>query len=136
MQLAILLVLILIAVILAPWLLWVVFAGAFAYGTALVATAAVALVFFLIFAFKDKLKSFQSRSRVDAQIRAANEIIRQKDAEREASIAMKHARQDELETKSEAYTGRRRVCAHCQVEIMAGSLYCPSCGKQPKPLAT
>ncbi|MCK9740017.1 hypothetical protein LT697_00465 [Pseudomonas syringae pv. syringae] len=84
MQLAILLVLILIAVILAPWLFGVIVAAIALYGiwiAVVVVLVAAALIGSAIYA---SLKNFRSKSRLQAQIAEGNRIIAEKERARQA----------------------------------------------------
>ncbi|WP_434681368.1 hypothetical protein J3P77_09675 [Pseudomonas sp. R1-18] len=138
MQLVIVILLVLILLVLAPWMLFVFLAGALAYGTVVAAAGAIALavglIFVVVLLFKEKISAFRSKSSIDAQIRSGNEIYRAKEAARQAEQAQKPASTPAQELQPEPYRGRLRPCSYCQVEIAVGSLYCPSCGKQTKPL--
>lgn len=140
MQLVIVILLVLILLVLAPWMFFVLLAGAFAYGTVVAVAGALSLAVGLLvviaFLFKEKFGAFRSKSNIDAQIREGNKLYREKEAARQAELAKKADVGPVSETMPAQYAGRMRPCPHCQVEIAVGSLYCPSCGKQTKPIAT
>lgn len=77
MQKAILCVLILIAVILAPWLLVPMIAFVIAYGVWLALAAAVLVLFLLVLALKDKLFA-PSRGSIDRMAQESNDRYREK----------------------------------------------------------
>jgi membrane protein implicated in regulation of membrane protease activity len=82
MQLAILLVLILIAVLIAPWLIGVIVAAAALYGVWLILVAALVVVALVAAAAYGAFKGFRSKSRVEAQIAEGNRIIREKERQK------------------------------------------------------
>ncbi len=84
MQLAILLILILIAVILAPWLFGVIVAAVALYGIWVAAVAALVVLAILGATLYGSLKTFRSKSRIDAQIAESNRIIAEKERARQA----------------------------------------------------
>lgn len=84
MQLAILLVLILIAVILAPWLFGVIVAAVALYGIWVAAVAVLIAAALLVSALYASLKKFRSKSRLEAQIAEGNRIIAEKERARQA----------------------------------------------------
>lgn len=84
MQLAILLVLILIAVILAPWLFGVIVAAIALYGIWIAVVAALVAAVLIGSALYASLKNFRSKSRIQAQIAEGNRIIAEKERARQA----------------------------------------------------
>jgi membrane protein implicated in regulation of membrane protease activity len=134
MQLAILLVLILIAVILAPWLLTVIAALIAAYGLWLIIAAALSLtlvvVVLLVYSFKNVF--FPKRdvsSRIEQQIAEVNIQNRAKEAAKRALNKQETMiRQAELERVSKK---RMVACKKCEASIERHSMYCPKCGKIP-----
>ncbi|OSN39566.1 hypothetical protein [Pseudomonas syringae] len=84
MQLAILLVLILIAVILAPWLFGVIVAAIALYGIWIAVVAALVAAALIGSAIYASLKNFRSKSRLQAQIAEGNRIIAEKERARQA----------------------------------------------------
>lgn len=84
MQLAILLVLILIAVILAPWLFGLIIAAIALYGIWIAVVAALVSAALIGSAIYASLKNFRSKSRLQAQIAEGNRIIAEKERARQA----------------------------------------------------
>ncbi|WP_440064390.1 hypothetical protein ACTAB2_02070 [Pseudomonas syringae] len=84
MQLAILLVLILIAVILAPWLFGLIVAAIALYGIWIAVVAALVAAALIGSAIYASLKNFRSKSRLQAQIAEGNRIIAEKERARQA----------------------------------------------------
>ncbi|WP_141250198.1 hypothetical protein [Pseudomonas syringae] len=84
MQLAILLVLILIAVILAPWLFGVIVAAIALYGIWIAVFAVLVAAALIGSAIYASLKTFRSKSRLQAQIAEGNRIIAEKERARQA----------------------------------------------------
>lgn len=134
MQRAILVVLILIAVILAPWLLGVIAALIVAYGFWLVVTAsltfAVTVLFLLIYALN---KGFFSRktgpSMIDQQIVEVNKQHRANEA---AKRAISNNRESLIDKQAElAVKKKMGTCKSCEASIEKYSMYCPKCGKSP-----
>ncbi|ALU60875.1 hypothetical protein ACA40_13760 [Pseudomonas syringae pv. lapsa] len=82
MQLAILLVLILIAVILAPWLFGVIVAAIALYGVWIAVVAALVAAALIGSAIYASLNNFRSKSRLQAQIAEGNRIIAEKERAR------------------------------------------------------
>lgn len=134
MQLAILLVLILIAVILAPWLLGVIAALIFAYGIWLVIAAALTLVFVLVVLVVYGLKrglfpKRQLSSGIEQKIADVNSQHRAREAaKRVVDNHVAPALQAEPVRASEK---RLTVCKKCEASIEKHSMYCPKCGKSP-----
>lgn len=134
MQLAILLVLIVIAVILAPWLLGVIAVLAAAYGVWLVAgiilTAAFALIGLVIyivrisFAPRDKISSSS-----EFKIAEANRLYRERESLQRAADAESELKSREILARTNL--ARTMVCKNCSESIKKNSLYCPNCGKPP-----
>ena len=95
MQLLIVLLLVLIVLILAPWLIWVLLAGAVAYG-AIMAVAGAVLVAALAFVFfRSSINDWLSKKRVSASIEEANRIYRVKER-LESRINLKASRKRAL----------------------------------------
>lgn len=133
MQLAILLGLILIAVILAPGLLWLIGIAIAAYGLWLVVSLAVAaLVSVLVLAvicFSGNPKSVSSNT--EQMISEVNEKFRAKEAAEKAAFReATEAAQAEVERVKKV---RVTDCPNCSASIAKHSLYCPQCGKSTKP---
>ncbi|KAA8689561.1 Unknown protein sequence [Pseudomonas caricapapayae] len=84
MQLAILLVLILIAVILAPWLFGVIVAAVALYGIWVAVVAVLIVAALLVSSLYASLKKFRSKSRLETQIAEGNRIIAEKERARQA----------------------------------------------------
>lgn len=127
MQKAILCVLILIAVILAPWLLVPLIAFVVAYGAWLALAAALLVLFLLVLALKDKLFA-PSRGSIDSVAQESNERYREKV---EAAELLKAAEPPRPKQKP-----RTKVsCSKCHAEIERHSMFCPACGKDPRSTA-
>lgn len=127
MQKAILCVLILIAVILAPWLLVPIIALVVAYGAWLAVAAIVLVLFLLALTLKDKLFA-ADRGSIDKMAWESNERYREKVA---AAERLKAAEPPKPEQKL-----RKKVnCSQCRAEIERHSMYCPACGKDPRSTA-
>ena len=133
MQLAILLVLIVIAVILAPWLLGLIAVGIAAYGLWLIISLAVAAVFSIL-VVSAILMSGSKRtisSKTEQIISEVNEQYREKEAaERAAAREASEIGQAEIERVKKM---RVVECPNCSAMIAKHSLYCPQCGKSTKP---
>lgn len=137
MQLAILLVLILIAVILAPWLLGVIAVLVAAYGLwlavafalTIAAIAIGAVVLLIYFSGRGLFKKRDISSGTEQKIAEANRLFRAKEA---ARLAV--AEQEELKYKEiidRAKKARPATCKSCSASIENHSMYCPECGKSP-----
>ncbi|GGU84403.1 hypothetical protein GCM10009504_45950 [Pseudomonas laurentiana] len=126
MQLAILLVLILIAILIAPWLIGVIVALAALYGTWVVMSAiAVGVVVIVGTIVVLAIEKFREKTRVraiDLQIAEVNRAHRERmdSAPVEAPINEKAANK----------AVRTKLCTSCEGDVPIGSLYCPCCGKQ------
>jgi len=126
MQIAILVVLTLILIVLAPWLLAVVAAAAVAYGLWVVITG---VAFFLLLVGVTWYHSVQSRrplisSKTEMAIQRANEEFRRKQAEQSAA-------EDMPEEQAQEKPRRLMACRSCSANIEKFSMYCPACGKKP-----
>ena len=133
MQLAILLVLIVIAVILAPWLLGLIAVGIAAYSLWLIISLAVAAVFTVlvvgVILMSGSKRSMSSKT--EQIISEVNEQYREKEAaERAAARAASEIGQAEIERVKKV---RVVECPNCSATIAKHSLYCPQCGKSTKP---
>ena len=133
MQLAILLVLIVIAVILAPWLLGLIAVGIAAYSLWLIISLAVAAVFTIlvvgVILMSGSKRSMSSKT--EQIISEVNEQYREKEAaERAAARAASEIGQAEIERVKKV---RVVECPNCSATIAKHSLYCPQCGKSTKP---
>ncbi|MEC4024535.1 MULTISPECIES: hypothetical protein [Pseudomonas] len=125
MQIAILVVLTLILIVLAPWLLAVVAAAAVAYGLWVVVTG---VVFFLLLVGVTWYHGVQSRrpvisSKTEMAIQRANEEFRRKQAEQAA--------EDVPEEPAQEKPRRLIACRSCSAKIEKFSMFCPACGKKP-----
>lgn len=147
MQLAILLVLAVIAVILAPWLLWPIAIAAAAYGTFFVAAIIVAVVAVpLIFIFlwlipRSKTASERLADKnIEFNKRYLEEANQTKERDKQLEIALGA---DELEPQFEAAAVSKIskstplpdeiVCSRCSTAFATVHLVCPHCGKSPLP---
>lgn len=130
MQKAILCVLILIAVILAPWLLVPMIALVVAYGAWLAVAAIVLVLFLLALTLKDKLFAANHKS-IDRVARESNERYREKVAAAERLKAAERTFAAEP-SKPERKPRTKVNCSQCQSEIDRHSMYCPACGKDPR----
>lgn len=134
MQLAILLVLILIAVILAPWLLGVIAALVVAYGLWLVIAGVISLsvvaLFLLVYGLKQGFFPKPAvSSAIELKIAEANDQYRAKEAEKRAVN-----KQENLVREAERVRVREKrmtTCKKCEASIEKHSMYCPKCGKSP-----
>ena len=147
MQLAILLVLIVIAVILAPGLLWLVAIAVAAYGAFFVAAIIVAVVAVpLIFIFlwlipRSKTASERLADKnIEFNKRYLEEANQTKEREKQLEVALCA---DELEPKFEAAADSgiskstpspdEIMCSRCSTAFAKAHLVCPHCGKSPLP---
>ena len=133
MQLAILLVLIVIAVILAPWLLGLIAVAIAAYGLWLIISLAVAVVVSIlvvgVILMSGSKRSVSSNT--EQLISQVNEQYRAKEAaERAAAREASVIEQAEIERVKKV---RVVECPNCSATIAKHSLYCPQCGKSTKP---
>lgn len=139
MQVAILVVLIIIAVVLAPWLIGVVVALAALYGAWLVvagvASAVLLIVAVLFFiggnAVFGALMRDSSKSRINDQIWEANKIFAEKERLKKLEAAAELQRIQEASARAEA-SGTMIHCPHCDGLISKHGLFCPHCGNDPK----
>ncbi|WJO30974.1 hypothetical protein [Pseudomonas monteilii] len=127
MQIAILVVLVLILVVIAPWMLAVLAAAAVAYGLWVVVTG---LVFFVLFVGIVGWQGIQARkpvisSKTEKAIERANEEFRRKEAEK-ASVT------SAISSEPVQDKPRKLIkCRSCSAEIEKFSMFCPVCGKKP-----
>lgn len=134
MQLAILLVLILIAVTLSPWLLGVMAFLVAAYGLWLVviAIASVVAVGIVLTVYGLRRGLFPKRdvsSMIEQQIADANAQHRAKEVARLAAENREKAQRQEL--AESVVHAKTTICKKCQSSIQKHSMYCPVCGKSP-----
>lgn len=146
MQKAILCVLILIAVILAPWLLVpmaaVVAALVAAYGTlmmialGLLVVAGIALLFVrkpktlensLRERNKELNRKYMEQAKKESPEREEGEVAAKGQAEKLAAYTEK-----ELTNEPTSHSPRMIKCPHCAESISKYGLWCPKCGKDPK----
>ncbi|WP_060495450.1 hypothetical protein [Pseudomonas sp. GTC 16482] len=126
MQLAILLVLILIAILIAPWLVGVIVTLAALYGAWVVIGAitvgVVVIVGTIVVLAIEKLRGKTRVRAIDLQIAEVNRAHRERmdSAPVEAPINEKAANK----------AVRTKLCPSCEGDVPIGSLYCPCCGKQ------
>ncbi|HBP5293145.1 hypothetical protein JTL84_03740 [Pseudomonas aeruginosa] len=124
-QVAILVVLIIIAFILAPWLIGVAIALVAAYGVWLVLSAAIVVVlgisFVLLHGFREYL--FYKGPGISEKIDKVNEefLLREK--------SKQELTPDPPEEPKVHQSKRVALCKHCGGEIRGYTLYCPSCGR-------
>lgn len=129
MQLLIVLLLALIALILAPGLIWLFAAGAVAYGAVIAGGGILTFALMLACVLWPSIKSWKSKRNTDAKIREANRIFREKEEARIATHeALNTPADDDCETD-----GARKSCGRCQMEMLAVARRCPSCGHKVKP---
>ncbi|VVO24010.1 hypothetical protein [Pseudomonas fluorescens] len=135
MQLAILLALILIAVILAPWLLGVIAVLVAAYGLWLavafaltIAAIAIGAVVLLI-SRRGLVKKRDISSGAEQKIAEANRLYRAKEAARRAVAAQEELKY--IETPERDKKASTATCKSCSASIEKHSMYCPKCGKSP-----
>lgn len=83
MQLLMVLLLALIAIILAPWLLWVIFAGALAYGTYMVIVGACVALLIAGLSLSGKFRAWLFKRRLESRIEESNRLYREKEAARQ-----------------------------------------------------
>lgn len=125
MQIAILAVLILILVVMAPWLLAVAAAAAVAYGLWVVITG---VTFFLLLVGVTWYHGAKSRRPVistetEMAIERVNEEFRRKAAEQA---------DDAVASKPVQVKPKRLItCRSCSAGIEKFSMFCPVCGKKP-----
>lgn len=125
MQVAILVVLILILVVMAPWILAVAAAAVVAYGLWVIVTG---VVFFLLIIGMAWFHCAQSRRPVisietEMEIERVNEEFRRKEADRVKSEVISDPGKDKPR--------RLIACRSCSAEIEKFSMFCPVCGKKP-----
>lgn len=138
MQLAILIVLIIIAVVLAPWLLGVALALLALYGLWVLVAAIAAVVGLLVLAVALSAgKVLASRrppsmlsDKTEQMIAKANEKFRADAAALDRSEVAK-TMEAGLVTE-EHRQGNYRECPSCKEQMPKYGLFCPHCGKDPK----
>lgn len=147
MQLAILLVLIVIAVILAPWLLWPVAIAAAAYGTffvtaIIVAVVAVPLIFIFLWLIPRSKNASErlAEKNIEFNKRYLEEADQTKEREKQLEVALCA---DELEPQFEAAADSgvskstpspdEIMCSRCSTAFAKAHLVCTHCGKSPLP---
>lgn len=79
--------LVVIVLILAPWLIWVLLAGAVAYGAIMAAAGAVLVVVLILAIFRESTGSWLAKKRLDTKIEEANRIFREKEAARKDGVS-------------------------------------------------
>lgn len=139
MQVAILLVLIVIACVLAPWLLGLAAAAAAVYGVFFVTAIAVALIGLPFIAAALWVLKRRSGHRSPEQImadraKAFNRQYLEEAANRQKKVAVvqdRHAAQPSHAAPSAEPALEEIVCVRCSHVFPAGALVCPSCGKSP-----
>ncbi|EOB7986276.1 TPA: hypothetical protein ACNRRD_006237 [Pseudomonas aeruginosa] len=124
-QVAILVVLIIIAFILAPWLIGVAVALVAAYGIWLVLSASIVVVIGISFVIFHGLREylFYNGSGISEKIDKVNEefLLREKNKQ--------ELTPDQPEEPKVHQSRKVALCKHCGGEIRGYTLYCPSCGK-------
>jgi ribosomal protein L32 len=133
MQLAILVVLIFIAVVLAPWVVGVFAVLVAAYGLWLVIAFAMTLVGSAVALLVYSLAQRRTRARAfsatpEEKIAEANRLYREKES------AQRKSRTEEIHQG--ASMGRQKAprlieCKNCGASIARHSMFCPECGKPP-----
>lgn len=83
MQILIVLLLALIALILAPWLLWVIFAGALAYGTYMIIVGVCVVLIIICMSLNGKFRGWLFKRRLENRIEESNRLYREKEAARQ-----------------------------------------------------
>lgn len=126
MRLVIILLLVIIF-ILAPWLIVVAVGAAAVYGVYVLAATVATGLFVAFFLFKRQPSSGMSAQMREA-IRVANRQSREK-SDRAWAGGHMYQVQDELAT-TETIPDTIRICRDCQVEVMPGELNCSSCRKK------
>ncbi|HFX1569770.1 TPA: hypothetical protein ACID4M_004716 [Pseudomonas aeruginosa] len=124
-QVAILVVLIIIAFILAPWLIGVAVALVAAYGIWLVLSASIVVVIGISFVIFHGLREylFYNGSGISEKIDKVNEefLLREKNKQ--------ELTPDPPEEPKVHQSRKVALCKHCGGEIRGYTLYCPICGK-------
>ncbi|HCE3792318.1 TPA: hypothetical protein NEP29_005130 [Pseudomonas aeruginosa] len=124
-QVAILVVLIIIAFILAPWLIGVAVALVAAYWIWLVLSASIVVVIGISFVIFHGLREylFYNGSGISEKIDKVNEefLLREKNKQ--------ELTPDPPEEPKVHQSRKVALCKHCGGEIRGYTLYCPSCGK-------
>ena len=133
MQLAILLVLILIAVLIAPWLIGVAIALAAAYGIYLVVAAVLAGTVLIIAVMWFQIAG-GGRRKEKTRVNLTPEHQREQRRHIEAAIVARQAEQlhrNEQTARSMhvEIDGEKKACKFCQVEMAAPASRCGNCGK-------
>lgn len=132
MQLAILIVLIIIAVILAPWLLGLIAIAIAAYGMwlviSLVAAAVISLLVIVVILLSSSSKPASSNT--ERMMAEVNEQFRAKEAAQRAAAV--EAAEIALAESERIKKVRVMECPSCSATIPKHSLYCPQCGKSTK----
>ncbi|MGP5773009.1 hypothetical protein [Pseudomonas aeruginosa] len=124
-QVAILVVLIIIAFVLAPWLIGVAVALVAAYGVWLVLSASIVVVIGISFVIFHGLREhlFYNGSGISEKIDKVNEefLLRERNKQ--------ELTPDPPEEPKVHQSKKVALCKHCGGEIRGYTLYCPSCGK-------
>lgn len=132
MQLAILIVLVLILLVLAPWLIGVIAVLAAAYGVWLVAAFVISIVVGVVCVLIYALGTSFSKPRAvssstEAKIAEANRAYREKEAARRELERQEQLKYDEIIERTKA--SRLIACKSCHASIEKHGPYCPVCGK-------
>ncbi|WP_296262004.1 MULTISPECIES: hypothetical protein [unclassified Pseudomonas] len=130
MQLLMVLLLALIALILAPALVWLFAAGAVAYGVVIAIGGMLTFTLMLAYVLWPLFKGWRSKRAIDSKIRQANRIFREKE---EARIAAREASNTSLDDEDCDTNGARKSCSQCQMEMLMSARRCPSCGHKVGP---
>lgn len=133
MQLLIVLLLVLIVFILAPWMIWVAAAGVAAWGLWLLIGGGVILIATVIgltwASLSGRLSDSKAKSSMDRKIAEANEIIRAKEAAKASGAeSVERSESSALKVKAKPSID----CAHCGREMPKFEMFCPACGKDRK----
>lgn len=132
-RVAILVVLVIIAIVIAPWLIAVAAVLAAAYGIYLVIAAALAVAVLVIAVTWVQITGKARQVKIPEAKEQTPEQKQEQHRRIEAAISARNAKQKQRHEQTAKTTrteiqGERKVCKFCQVEIAASVSHCNNCG--------
>ena len=139
MQVLIVILLVIIAIAVAPWLVGLLALALGAYGVMVAIGAGIAVALLVAIGLwqliamlraEAKKRKIAEQQRADLDQALLDQSINALESKRIGEIRAKEAA-FEAERMEQARVRRLVLCPHCSSQIAKGSMYCPACGKQP-----